>query len=269
MAADLVVPMMYYATIQLQKATIRKVVMKDERLYHSVATKITRMIDDGVFAPGSRLPGERELAAQFGVSRVTIREAEIALQAVGRVKIKTGSGVYVLDASAAKHGGIPEASPFELTQARLLFESEAAALAAPLIGEQTLDHLEHLMSKMATCSGEEADAADREFHLTIAAASENAVVRHVIETLWKIRNEFEAVKEVYDSVCEKTGAHRGDEHQEILNALRKRDPAAARTAMRNHFSQLLETMLDITEEQAMNEIRRKSSESRERFLKSI
>ena len=121
------------------------------QLYHSVATKITGMIDDGVFSHGSRLPGERELAEQFGVSRTTIREAEITLQALGRLKIKTGSGVYVLKTSDAKYGGIPEASAFELTQARLLFESEAAALAASVIGEETLEHLEHLVEKSRRC----------------------------------------------------------------------------------------------------------------------
>ena len=61
--------------------------MKDKRLYHSVADKITKLVDDGVYPPGSRLPGERELAEQFGVSRVTIREAEIALQATGLLRI--------------------------------------------------------------------------------------------------------------------------------------------------------------------------------------
>ena len=53
--------------------------MKDRRLYHSVAKKILKLIESGVFPPGSRLPGERELAEKFAVSRVTIREAEIAL----------------------------------------------------------------------------------------------------------------------------------------------------------------------------------------------
>lgn len=239
--------------------------MKDERLYHSVASKITKMIDDGVFPTGTRLPGERELAEQFGVSRVTIREAEIALQAVGRLKIKTGSGVYVLE----KNGGIPDVSPFELTQARLLFESEAAALAAPQISDETLEHLEHLVKKMASGAKAEADSADREFHLTIAAASENSVVRYVIETLWKIRNEFDAVRKAYDSVCEKETTQRGDEHTEILDALKARDSGAARASMRKHFGRLIEAMLDITEEQALDEIRKKSTESREKFLRSI
>ncbi len=243
--------------------------MKDERLYHSVASKITKMIDDGVFPTGTRLPGERELAEQFGVSRVTIREAEIALQALGRLKIKTGSGVYVLDSSVAKNGGIPAVSAFELTQARMLFESEAAALAAPTIRDETLAHLQHLIEKMSSADGDEAEAADREFHLTIATASDNAVVRHVIEMLWKIRNEFDSVKEVYESVCARDADQKSDEHMEILNAMRARDSQGARKAMRKHFGRLLEVMLDVTEEQALDEIRKKSSESRQKFLRGV
>jgi len=59
--------------------------MTDQRLYHNVANQILELIDSGVFPPGSRLPGERDLAQKFGVSRVSIREAGIALQAQGRL----------------------------------------------------------------------------------------------------------------------------------------------------------------------------------------
>lgn len=243
--------------------------MKEERLYHSVAKKITKLIDDGVFPVGSRLPGERELAERFGVSRVTVREAEIALQAIGHLQIKTGSGVYVMDPKLARNGGLPEVSAFELTQARLLFESEAAALTAPEISDETLAHLDHLVEKMERGSAEEAESADREFHLTIASASGNGVVRFVIETLWKIRNELDSVKEVYDAVCSEDASQRGDEHTEILDALRARDAAAAREAMRKHFGRLLEAMLDVTEAQALDEIRKQSSQSRQRFLRGV
>ncbi|MFK8031944.1 MAG: FadR/GntR family transcriptional regulator [Gammaproteobacteria bacterium] len=244
--------------------------MKDERLYHSIATKITKMIDDGEYPTGSRLPGERELAEQFGVSRVTIREAEIALQALGRLKIKTGSGVYVLEpTNGAMNGILPNASAFELTQARLIFESEAAALAATTISDEALEHLENLIEKMSTGTSEESEQADMEFHLTIAAASDNTVVSHVINMLWKIRNESEAIKEVHNSVCSTDLKLRGNEHEEILDALRDRDAAAARAAMRHHFGRLLETMLDATEALALDEIRKKSSASREKFLRSV
>lgn len=243
--------------------------MKDKRLYHSIAEKITRLIDEGVYPPGSRLPGERDLAEQFDVSRVTIREAEIALQAVGRIRIKTGSGVYVLDSSAQANGGLPAVSAFELTEARALFESEAAALAARNIDEDALARLHDLIEVMECSHGEseeQAEEADREFHMTIARASGNAAVVHVVEQLWKMRNEVDDVREVYDSVCSQSADIRGDEHTEILDSLRRRDSSAARIAMREHFKRLLKTMLDTTEEQALEELRKKSNESRERFL---
>jgi DNA-binding FadR family transcriptional regulator len=69
--------------------------MTMDRRYQLVARQIIELIESGEFPTGSRLPGERELAERLGVSRVTIREAEIALEAQGYLAVKTGSGVYV------------------------------------------------------------------------------------------------------------------------------------------------------------------------------
>ena len=112
--------------------------MSEKRLFHSVAAQIGELIDQGTFPPGTRLPGERELAERFGVSRVTIREAEIALQAIGRIEIKTGSGVYVCPEQPRNNGVLPGVSAFEVTEARLLIESEGAALAAKAISDDEL-----------------------------------------------------------------------------------------------------------------------------------
>ena len=241
--------------------------MTAKRLYHSVAEQIVTMIDDGIFPPNSRLPGERELAEQLGVSRVTVREAEIFLQAQGIIQVRTGSGAYVMDPS--KHNGrVPNVSAFELTEARTLFESEAAALAARDISDETLTLLEEYLQELGSSDGE-VELADREFHRTIASASGNAAVRYVVEVLWRIRMESKEVREVYDAVCHDDAEEREAEHRAILDALRARDPAAARNAMREHFRRLIKSMLDVTEEQALEELRRKANESRERFLTSF
>lgn len=245
--------------------------MKEKRLYHSVADSIKKLIKDGEYPPGTRLPGERELAERFDVSRVTIREAEIALQALGYVNIKTGSGVYVLDPAEQGSGGLPNISAFELTEARLLFESEAAALAAREISDEMLQRLDELVEAMSNDDpqGEEAaQQADREFHLAIAAASGNAAVRYIVETLWKMRDELPVIRDVHAAICAVEGAdHRHSEHAHVLTALRNRDPAAARLAMQEHFRRLLESMIDVTEEQALDELRQKSTQSRERYLR--
>jgi DNA-binding FadR family transcriptional regulator len=238
-----------------------------DRLFQGIADQIVALINQGAFPPGTRLPGERELAERFNVSRVTIREAAIALQAVGVLKIKTGSGIYVSELSDRTDDALPKVSALELTEARSLFESEAAALAAPVISDATLAKLDTLLEAMAAEDDDEKSTEiDREFHMTIASASGNAAITHVIHTLWRLRTELPEVKYTHESVCHHDGRTRQDEHAAVVEALRKHDPQGARLAMRQHFQRLLASMLDATEEHAISELRRKSQESRERFL---
>lgn len=244
--------------------------MNDKRLYHNVERKIAKLIDDGMFPPGSRLPAERDLAEQFGVSRVTIREAQIALQALGRIEIKTGSGVYVLDGKGTQNGELPDVSAFELTEARAIFEAEAAGLAATRIDDETLAQLDGYIEIMANSgpSDEKGELADKDFHKTIAHASGNKAVAHVIEVMWKMRTDLEPVQSVYKSVCSEDFGARAGEHSQILNALKDRDSSAARRAMRAHFTRLLTSMLDVTEKRDLENLRQKATESRERYLTS-
>ncbi len=105
--------------------------MKEPRLYQQVAEKLLELIETGNYTVGKRLPAERELASMFGVSRPTIREAVIALEIENFVEVRTGSGVYVLEKQRDNSGmSEKDIGPFELTEARALFEGETAALAA-------------------------------------------------------------------------------------------------------------------------------------------
>ncbi|WP_411817449.1 FadR/GntR family transcriptional regulator [Hyphococcus sp. DH-69] len=243
--------------------------MSEKRLYHTVAEKIRTMIEDGAFPPGSRLPGERDLAEQLGVSRVTIREAEIALEAVGLLDIRIGSGVYVLSAKAGQGRSLPDVTAFELTEARSAIESEAAALAAVTITEEELDKLDEIVTEMEAESkgqGPLSSDADEQFHLTIARATKNEAMLETVERLWRIRSEKEDIKQAYDSICGITPEMRLDEHRQIAVALRERNPEKSRKAMRNHFKCIIEAMLDAAEAKAIDDARRRTMESRERFL---
>jgi DNA-binding FadR family transcriptional regulator len=244
--------------------------MAERRLFEDIADAIRRLILDGTYPPGTRLPGERELSERFEVSRVTIREAEIALQATGWIHIRTGAGAYVQPKLPGDGGILPQVSAFELTEARSLFEAEAAALAAPTISAETLEKLEGLLDAMANenASEDEISAVDREFHMTIAAASNNKAIIHVIESLWRMRLELPEVKKSHSMICRKDGTARQAEHAGVVEALRNRDAGGARLAMRRHFNRLLESMLDETEERAMVELRQRAAESRERYLLS-
>ena len=221
-----------------------------------------------MFPPGTRLPGERDLAEKFGVSRVAVREAEIALQAQGRLEIKVGSGAYVLDGSKSLLNGLPKVGPFELTEARALFEAESAALAAPIITDETLEELENYISIMSgkISNNMTPDEADAAFHNTIARATNNHAIMFVIDSMWQMRTEAAQLQRVYKNVCDKDSSHREDEHQAILDALKNRDSNAARVAMRAHFTRMIEALLEASEEEAYQEVKRKASESRSRYM---
>lgn len=243
--------------------------MGEKRLYHSVAEQIKEMIHEGAFPAGSRLPGERDLAEQLNVSRVTIREAQIALEAIGLLDIRVGSGVYVLRGASEAVQAMPDVSAFELTEARSAIESEAAALAAASITDEELDKLDEVVREMESETDPHAPLAsdaDRQFHLAIARATKNNAIVETIERLWRIRTEKPEIKQAYDSICGVNPEMRLKEHRDIARALRKRDPEKARKAMRTHFKCIIEAMLRATEAQAIEEARRRTVESRERFL---
>ena len=240
--------------------------MVSKRLFQTVAEQIAELIDQGAYPPGTRLPGERELAEKLNVSRVTIREAEIALQAIGRLEIKTGSGVYVSENRPSQKDALPTASAFEVTEARLLIESEAAALAAHNISDDDIVRLEELIELMGVHDVPAANEADQAFHQTIAEASNNAAIVHTVQALWRMREEIPEVKHTYEAVCVDDTETRKEEHRAVFEALKARDPVAARAAMREHFQRLIESMLEATERLA--EVHQQASQSRERFLAS-
>jgi len=83
--------------------------------------------------------------------------------------------------------------------------------------------------------------------------------------LWRMREDIPDVKATYESVCVHDADTRTEEHRAVFDALKNRDAVAARAAMREHFHRLLQAMLDATERQALEELRKRASESRERF----
>lgn len=236
--------------------------------YQDIAKTILGLIESGVFPSGSRLPSLEESAKSLGVSRGGVREARIALEAQGYIELKGHFGAYVVDNKLNRARGLPKVSPLELTEARALFEAESAALAAPIITPEALLELEKYVSLM---SGSEANAmtaeeADEAFHKTIARSTGNKMIMFVIESMWKTRTENSELEKVYQKVCDKDPKHREQEHQAILQALKDRDPIAARAAMRLHFTNIIQSLLEASEEEAYQNIKRKTSEKRSRFL---
>lgn len=237
------------------------------RLYITVSNEISSLIKHGDFPVGSRLPTERELSEKFGVSRPTIREAIIALEAKKEVSVKAGSGVYVLGNKLIDDEFNREISAFELLEARVLLEGEAAALAAKMITEEELKALKEALKEIELEDTEDnsSSGADRQFHSVIANATHNRVISRQIHSLWDIQENLEHIKSAHQSLCIKERESRIPDHVAIYDAIAARDSNTARTAMRSHFKGLLDVMHDESERQAVEEAKQRVSEMRERF----
>ncbi|WP_416307493.1 FadR/GntR family transcriptional regulator [Neptunicella sp. SCSIO 80796] len=234
--------------------------MKNRRLFWNIVEKIERIIDSGQYPVGSRLPPERELAETYDVSRPTIREAIIALEVRGRVEVKTGSGVYVIENAQTKSHDERKVSAFELTQARALVEGEAAALAASTITDIELERLNKTL--IAMDKDIDSEAADREFHLIISTATRNNAISMAVENLWKIRDTSPEVQAAYKGVCSQSASMRLAEHTAIYNALKKHDTQQARATMHQHFNRLINALFEASEKQALEEVRKQTIETR-------
>jgi DNA-binding FadR family transcriptional regulator len=239
-----------------------------KRLYQQVAEKLMSAIDLQEYHTGSRLPAERKLAERYKVSRPTIREAIIALELAGYVEVRTGSGVYVIEhAKGSESTSEMDVGPFELTEARILFEGETAALAATLITEKEIAQLEKALEDITLANKEQptSELQDRKFHLLIAQATRNSAIVSVIDDLWELKINSPLNERVFEKVREIGYRPRIEEHQAIIDALRAHNPQAARTAMREHLGRLINELLDATEIKAVEDIRKRATEDRQRF----
>ncbi|MDR6147765.1 FadR/GntR family transcriptional regulator [Sphingomonas sp. NCPPB 2930] len=236
------------------------------RLYERIAREIGAKITAGDYAVGQRLPSERDLAQAHAVSRPTVREAIIALELDGLVEVRMGSGVYVT--AATPHGGEPgqtDIGPFELLEARRTIESEVCALAATRIDDATLAELRTLTDALHDPDLERAELADRRFHETIARATQNSAMVAMVELLWNARERSPQYRLLSDKAHGAGVVPRLEDHVAILDALIARDPDAARAAMRQHLTNVLDAILAATEVHEMEQARARIAAHRERY----
>ena len=211
------------------------------RLYRQIADQVRGLIRAGEFPVGSRLPAERDLAVQLGVSRPSVREALIALEVEGLVEVRMGSGVVVIAREPAPSATSVDApfGPFEIIRARQVIECELAAMAAQLLDGPALAGLQQALAQMRAdvAAGRAPVQGDRLFHLRIAEAADNGPLLRTVTALYDERNTplFEQLGQHYETLP--TWRDALDEHQAVLDAITRRDPAAARAAMHAHLLQ--------------------------------
>ena len=224
--------------------------IEPRRLYRQIADQIRELIRSGEFVAGARLPPERDLAKQLGVSRPSVREALIALEVEALVEVRIGSGIYVLGPGVKADGGADSANgdhrgevhavagPFELMRARYTIESECAALAAKSAKRAQVTAIEEALEQMHREFEHQKQplAGDRLFHLRIAEATGNGALVAVVKMLWEERRGplFKRLEHHYDTPGLWTAAMA--EHRAVVKAIAEHDVAGARIAMQRHLN---------------------------------
>jgi DNA-binding FadR family transcriptional regulator len=203
------------------------------------------MIEDGRIKPGTKIPSESELIAALGVSRSVVREAVSHLQAAGMVETFQGKGTFAVAGTPQRMGLDPDSvesmqDVLALLELRIMLEAESAGLAATRATEPQLAHIQAaLRAFLDTChaGGDTADA-DTALHLAIAQASNN---RYLSDTLQHMGRHFlPRTRQLTAKLSRDAPAVFIErvirEHEDIVDAIARRDPESARAAMRNHLA---------------------------------
>ena len=210
----------------------------NRRLYRQIADQIAALIEGGEYKPGQRLPPERDLATQLGVSRPSVREALIALEVEGLIEVRMGSGIYVRTADSRAARPVSAEGPLEIIRARQLIESELAAHAARHMKKAQIAGLREAIVVMErqVADGQMPTRGDRLFHTRIAAASDNSVLLRVVGELWDERGNplFTQLGSHFETASSWNLAI--VEHRAVVDAIALGKADAAREAMSTHLA---------------------------------
>jgi GntR family transcriptional regulator, transcriptional repressor for pyruvate dehydrogenase complex len=219
--------------------------VKTSRLYEQIVQQVEASILKGQLKPGDQLPAERDLAQRFGVSRTAVREAVKTLREKGLVEAYSGRGTFVTNGTSQtirqsldlmirinQQEGLAN-----LAELRLVLEPEIAGLAATRIEEQLLGTMREAVAVMDH-NLDDPDAyveADLDFHLALAEAAGNPLILSLLDSIVGLLREQRS--RIFDV---DGGPERGQyHHKRILATIEKREPAAAREAMRAHLHQVI------------------------------
>ena len=224
--------------------------IKNAKVYEQVIDQIKTMIENGNLKRGDKLPSERDLVEQLGVSRASIREALRVLEIIGLIDCRQGEGNFIkhsfengLFEPLSVMFMLNDGRPDEIFELRRVMEVETAALAAKRITDEELRELSSLIEQMDTSQNEEERVkVDKKFHYTIAHASRNFLIVNILNTVSSLMDEF--IKNAREEIMKKDNDKSviNNQHKEIYKTLAEHNPAEAARIMRKHMDLISENL---------------------------
>ena len=223
---------------------------KRAKLSEQVSDRLYEMIvEEGRYAPGSKLPNENELSEFLQVSRTTLREAISFLVAQGVLQIRRGRGTFVASKLPTVGMDLTELAGMrsrirakDLFEMRLIFEPATVALACLRASDEELQQIQKRAKRVEQVAAEGGDwpQADQEFHWAIIKASHNEYMRQLYPIINKAVNEILQISQNRQHMQDIALA----DNRLILEFLLKRDEAGARHAMSIHMKHLISILQD-------------------------
>ncbi len=221
--------------------------VKHPKVSDAVMNQIEEMILDGTFSPGGRLPPERELASRFGVSRPSLREAVQKLIARGLLTSRQGGGTYVVETLGSSLSDPlitlfethPEAQ-YDLLEFRYALEGVSAYYAALRGTDADKEKIRQCYEELQRCHDlrmfEEEVKADVAFHLSIASATHNTVLLHMMRALFSLLSHHigDNLSKIYPKPEYRRSIH--EQHGLLLSAIEASNPDLAKQAVQDHLT---------------------------------
>lgn len=228
--------------------------IKTTKVYEQVIEQIKEMVSNGTLKRGDKLPSERELSVQLGVSRASIREALRALEVIGLLDCRQGEGNFIkenfensLFEPLSIMFMLNKSKPQEVFELRTIIEVETVALAAKLITDEELGELKQLIDVMKNCEGEDNESKlDKEFHFKIAKVSKNFLIETILNTISTLIDSL--IKDARLQILKNESNKNiiDYQHERIYNALAKRDSQEAASIMRMHMELVNENFIKLS-----------------------
>lgn len=241
-----------------------KPVRASGKLCEVVRAELEGLILSGKLKVNEQLPTENDLCKSFGVSRTVIREAIQRLEAQGLVQARVGSGSYVvpfqldeIKSAMLRYGSLnPEPQTFlHMLDLRTIIECENAARVATSAPPEVIENLREILAEMKALvpqisghpkKSDKLMQADMAFHMTLARATGNPFLTTILEPLKSLLSSYAAG--IYRPVESLTQTY--DEHAAIVDAISRKDSAAASSAMLHHIDQSRTRFLALVEGRA-------------------
>jgi DNA-binding FadR family transcriptional regulator len=213
-----------------------------QKTYELVAERLLALISSRHLGPGDPIPSERELGQLYRVGRSSIREALRMLESKGVIRSEAAGSFTVAEfTNTLNHSldfllSVDQADFGELFEVRHMLEAEAAALAAVRRHDSDVEQMRRETEAMASGLGSEQEfiTADLRFHLTIAQASQNRLIVHLMQAIRTLLQRSLASSFHVPGSPE----HAIEMHRLILDAIAARDPEQARRQMHQHVSRV-------------------------------